>query len=88
MKSIQKVNIVLKDDQVLVTPLKPVRKSDHEEVSRVRICCVHDEYPVAFFYMGKGASLDSWIPESIPPDHITPQMLVRIAWELRESYSE
>jgi hypothetical protein len=82
MRTIKKVNVEVKDDEVLISPADQ-EKHAPEEVNRVRICCRYGEYPESFFYMGKGADSGNWIPESSTPAHLSSQLLAKIAWQLK-----
>ena len=86
MRTIPKIKVEVKDDEIIVAPMEKPKHSE-EDVSRVRICCRHDEFPESYFYMGKGADAESWIPESSTPPHLTTQILAKIAWRLKELYN-
>lgn len=86
MKTIQKVQVEVKDDEIIIAPMEK-QKHIEQDVNRVRICCRHDEFPESYFYMGKGADAESWIPESSTPSHLSTQILAKIAWRLKEFYN-
>lgn len=86
MKTIQKVNVEVKDDEIIIAPIEK-QKHVEQDVNRVRICCRHDEFPESYFYMGKGADEESWIPESSTPSHLNSLLLAKLAWRLKEFFA-
>ena len=78
MKPILKFEVYIKNGQLSFNPHPKKGKS----LDRVRIVLQQEADEPAHFYMGKDPKTNDWIPESLPPEYLTADMIAGISKEL------
>jgi hypothetical protein len=80
MKPIQKFEVHIKNGKLSFNPNPKKGKS----LDRVRIILQQESDEPAHFYMGKDPKTNDWIPESLPPEYLTTDMIGEISKELNK----